>query len=75
VIETNHYSTRLSDAQGNTMEGPKWVNLTIIGLKAFLTIYMYMGMKRQSNLKSYWEKEGSFLHYPTISNIMTRERF
>jgi hypothetical protein len=57
------------------MGGPKWVNLTMARLKAFLAIYMYMGMKRQPNIKSYWEREGSFFHCPTISNIMTRERF
>jgi hypothetical protein len=44
-------------------------------LKAFLAIHMYMGMKRQPNMKSYWEKAGSFFHCPTISNIMTRECF
>jgi hypothetical protein len=49
--------------------------LTIAGLKAFLAIHMYMGMRRQPNIKSYWEREGSFFHCPTISNIMTRERF
>jgi hypothetical protein len=57
------------------MRSPKWMNLTIAGLKAFLAIQMYMGMKRQPNMKSYWEKAGSFFHCPTISNIMTRERF
>jgi hypothetical protein len=51
------------------------MNLTIAGLKAFLAIHMYMGMKRQPNMKSYWEREGSFFHYPTISNFMARKRF
>jgi hypothetical protein len=53
VQETNRYATRLLDALGNCMGGPKWVNLTIAGLKAFLAIHMYMGMKRQPNNKSY----------------------
>jgi hypothetical protein len=75
VTETNHYATHPMDAQGNCMEGSKWKNLTIAWLKAFLTIHMYMEMKRQPNMKSYWEREGSFFHCPTISNIMTRERF
>jgi hypothetical protein len=75
VVETNRYATRPLDAQGHTMEGSKWVNLTIAGLKAFIVIHMYMGMKRQPNMKCYWEKEGSFFHCPTISNIMPRERF
>jgi hypothetical protein len=57
------------------MEGPKWKNLKIVGLKAFLAIHMYMGMRRQPNMKSDWEREDSFFHCPTISNIMTGERF
>jgi hypothetical protein len=70
VTETNRYATHPMDAQGNCMGGPKWKNLTIARLKAFLAIHMYMGMKRQPNMKSYWEREGSFFHCPTTSNIM-----
>jgi hypothetical protein len=44
-------------------------------LRAFLATHIYMGMKRQLNIKSYWNKEGSFFHCPIISNIMTRDRF
>jgi hypothetical protein len=36
---------------------------------------MYMGMKRQSNYNSYWEKAGTLFHCPIIVNIMTRARF
>ena len=63
------------DAQGNCMGGPKWKNLTIVGLKSFLAIHMYMGMRRQPNMQTYWEREGSFFHCLTISNIITREQF
>jgi hypothetical protein len=49
--------------------------LHLTGLKAFLAIHMYMGMKRQPNYKSYWGKVGTLFHCPIISNIMTRERF
>jgi hypothetical protein len=75
IIETNHYATEPLDAHGSTRGGPKWETLTVPRLKAFLAIHMYMGMKRQPNYKSYWEKEGSFFHCPIISNIMTRECF
>jgi hypothetical protein len=51
------------------------MNLTIAGLKAFLAIHIYMRMKRQPYMRSYWEREGSFFHCLTISNIMTREQF
>jgi hypothetical protein len=75
VLETNRYASHVVDALGNTMGGPKWVHTSVAELKAFLTIHMYMGMKRQPNIKSYWSKEGSIFHCPTISNIMTRDRF
>jgi hypothetical protein len=29
----------------------------------------------QPNMKSYWSKEDSFFHCPTISNIMARNHF
>ena len=66
VKETNHYTIQLLDVQGNSMGGPKWMNLTIARLKAFLAIHMYMGMKRQPNMKSYLGKRRLFLsmsHY------------
>ena len=75
VMETNKYATEILDAMGSIMEGPNWILLTTTRLKAFLAMTMYMGMKKQPNLKTYWEKHGSFFHCPTISNIMTRTRF
>jgi hypothetical protein len=75
VEETNRYATMVLDAFGNTRGGRTLKNLTVPGLKAFLAIHMYMGMKRQLNYKSYWEKEGSLFHCPIISNIMNRAHF
>jgi hypothetical protein len=75
VEETNRCTTAVVDAFGNTGEGRKWENLIVLGLKAFLAIHMYMGMKRQPNYKSYWKKEGLLFHCPIISNIMSRARF
>ena len=74
VVETNRYASHLLDATGNTM-GKKWVNMYVAELKAFLAIHMYMGMKRQPNIQTYWEKEGSIFHSPIISNIMTQFHF
>jgi hypothetical protein len=75
VEETNRYATMVLDAFGNTRGGRTWKNFIMASLKAFLAIHMYMGMKRQPNYKSYWEKEGSLFHCPIISNIMSRARF
>jgi hypothetical protein len=71
VIETNRYASHPLDAMGNTMGGRNWVPITIPELKAFLAIHMYMDMKRQPNVQSYWAKEGSIFHCHTISNIMS----
>ena len=73
--ETNCYATVVLDAMGSTMGGRSWEPLTTAGLKAFLSITMCIGMKKQPNIKTYWKKKGSFFHCPTISNIMTHARY
>jgi hypothetical protein len=74
VNETNRYATsRTSD--GVIPGGDHWVLLIVAEFKAWLAIWLYMGMKRQSNIKNYWMKESSIFHCPTISKIMTHRRF
>jgi hypothetical protein len=48
---------------------------TVAEFKAYLVIWLYMDMKRQPNMKSYWMKEGSLFHCPTISKIMFWDSF
>jgi hypothetical protein len=74
VDETIRYATKVK-GDGTTEGGPKWKDITVACLKAFIAVHIYMGIKRQPNSKVYWHWEGSFFHCPTISNIMTRERF
>jgi hypothetical protein len=75
VNETNRYA--ISHLLGEVVlpQGNNWVLFTMAEFKARLAIWLYMGIKRQPNLKSYWMKEGSFLHCPTISKIMSQKRF
>jgi hypothetical protein len=61
VIETNRYATE-DLGGGKTYGGVDWEPLTIPGLKAFIAVLLYIGMKRQPNRKSYWQKEGSVFH-------------
>jgi hypothetical protein len=69
VVETNRYA--MEDlGGGKTYGGVDWEPLTIPSLKAFIAVLLYMGMKRQPNRKSYWQKEGSVFHCPVISNII-----
>jgi hypothetical protein len=70
VRETNCYASEIDDT-GKTIGGPSWEMLTVPRLKAFMAAQMYMGMKKQPNMKSYWQKVGSFFHCPTISKLFT----
>jgi hypothetical protein len=74
-VETNRYASHPLNVAGNTMGGKNWVNLSVAELKAFLVIHMYMGMKWQPSIQTYWENVGSIFHFSTISNIMSRFRF
>jgi hypothetical protein len=72
VNETNQHTTsRTSD--GVIPGGDHWVLLIVAEFKAWLAIWLYMGMKRQPNMKSYWMKKDSVFHCPIISKIMTRD--
>jgi hypothetical protein len=72
--ETNRYATTI-DGEGNAPRGRRWRRLSVAGLKAFFAISMLIGLKRQPNMKTYWEQEGGFFHCPIISHIFTRDRF
>jgi hypothetical protein len=75
VNETNRYATSRT-SEGKLPRGDTWVLFTVAEFKAWLAIWLYMGMKRQPpNMKSYWMKEGSYFHCPTISKIMSWKRF
>ena len=75
VCESNSYAQTVIDAFGHTMGGPKWMPLTVAGLRAFIAFHIYMGLKKQLNVKTYWKGLGSFFHCPVISNIMSRDQF
>lgn len=50
------------DANGNTCRGTSWVEFTVAELKAFIACTMLIGLKRQPNRKTYWNKRGLFYH-------------
>jgi hypothetical protein len=74
VRETNRYAME-RDANGNTCRGTSWVEFTVAELKAFIACTMLIGLKRQLNRKTYWNKRGLFYQCPVILHIFTRERF
>ena len=44
-------------------------------LRTFFAISLYMGMKRQLNIKSYWAKSKKLFYCPVISGLLTQRRF
>jgi hypothetical protein len=74
VTETNRYATT-EDEDGVKPGGPRWKPFTIQELKAFFAISMLIGLRKQPNVKTYWQRQGSFFHCPVISQIFTRARF
>jgi len=73
VEETNYYATRVNMDE-NIYGGPQW-ELVSLESKTFIAIVLYMGMKQQPNVKTYWHKKGSIFHCPTISSLMFCNRF
>jgi hypothetical protein len=74
VRETNRYANSV-DETGTKRGGARWKELTTSGLKAFLAVILIMGMKRQPNIRTYWYREPSIFHCPTISRAFSRSRF
>ena len=54
VDGTNQYATILN-VNGQIQGGRDWKELTLEELKAFLAICSYMRMRKQPNIKSYWQ--------------------
>jgi hypothetical protein len=74
VWETNRYAME-RDANGNTRRGTSCMEFIVAELKAFIAYTMLIGLKRQPNRKTYWNKRGLFYHCQVISHLFTRERF
>ena len=53
VWETNSYAETIVDAFSHTMGGLYWVPLIVAGLRAFIALHIYMGLKKQPNVKTY----------------------
>ena len=74
VNETNRYATS-RNGDGILPWGAGWQLFTVVEFKVWLVIWLYMGMKRQPNMKSYWMNEGSIFHCPIISKTMSHDCF
>lgn len=58
IVKEINWCALVVDEHGNTMGGLEWEDFFVFRLKALLAICLYMVMKRQPNMKSYWQKKG-----------------
>ena len=74
VNETNRYA-RAPDRNGKLPGRMNWKLLTVQEFKVFLAITLYMGMKRQPNVQSYWYSFPSIFHCPVISKLLSKNQY
>jgi hypothetical protein len=74
VHKTNRYVMERENER-TTRDGTQWEEFTVPKFKAYVAIWLYMGMRRQPNIKNYWMKVGSIFYCPSVSNVMIRKRF
>lgn len=55
VNESNRYANSL-DELGHMRGGPRWTNLTVTDLQAYMACAIYMGLKGQPNYYTYWSR-------------------
>ena len=74
VNETNRYA-RAPDRNGKLPRGMNWKLLTIQEFKVFLAITLYICMKQQPNIRSYWYSLPSIFHCPIISRLLSKNLY
>jgi hypothetical protein len=72
-IETNRYARVVEG--GKTKGGDDWYDMQEKELRTFLAVSLYIGMKKQPNVKSYWAKSEKLFYCPVIANLLTQRRF
>lgn len=60
---------------GRTRGGVVWTPLGLAELRAYLSMSLYMGIKKIPNCRLYWSTTEDFFHCIVISQILKRERF
>lgn len=78
VTETNRYArSYIEQNQGNLSpfsRVKKWVDVTLLEMKAFLAILLNMGMIRKPSIASYWDTDYT-QSTPYFAKIMSSNRF
>jgi hypothetical protein len=75
VKESNRYASEIVDDEiGATRGGLHWTPLSLCEFRAYIAIWLFMGIKKFLCTRSYWSMN-PLLHCPVISQLMTRDRF
>jgi hypothetical protein len=72
-IETNRYARVVED--GRNKSGHDWYDMDEKELRTFLAVSLYMVMKKQPNVKSYWAKSEKLFYCPVIANLLSQRHF
>jgi hypothetical protein len=72
-VETNRYARE--DEGGKPKGGHDWYDVDEGELRAFMGVRLWMGVKKQPNIKIFWVDEDEVFHCPKISGLFTRKRF
>ena len=75
VKETNRYALEVIREDGRTRGGLKWIPLTIQEFEGYLSIRMFMSLKKLPNLRLYWSRDQVLYHCGIVSSMMSRDRF
>jgi hypothetical protein len=76
VRETNRYASEIIDNKdGRTRGGLQWTPLTLSKFWAYISICLFMGVKKLPSTRNYWSSQNPILHCPVISALLTRDRY
>jgi len=64
-----------NDNETCTHGGIRWNPVDVGKLKAFIAIFLYMGLKKLPNIRMYWEKSKSFLYCHVLSQLISCNQF
>lgn len=76
VKETNRYPCEaIDEEEGITRSGLDWSSLCVEEFQAYLSICLFVGVKKLPSIWLYWSRDNPLLHYLVISQIMARIRY
>ena len=77
VVETNRYAREGSGiaSDSRTKGGPRWKDVTVSELRAWLGVCILMGVKRLPAVRHYWLRGEGFIYCNLISSVMSLARW